>query len=73
MVLAACDSAAEVSYAGDASLLGFVSALLARGTAGLVASVLAVPDAEAVPLMSALHRRVAASGDADLGTPQRAR
>ena len=33
VVLAACDSAADVSFDGD-ELLGFVSALLARGTAG---------------------------------------
>ncbi len=59
VVLAACDSAADVSYDGD-ELLGFVSALLARGTAGLVASVVAVGDVEAVPLMRALHERVAA-------------
>ena len=59
VVLAACDSAADVSYAGD-ELVGFVSALLARGTAGLVASVVAVPDVEAVGLMRAMHRRIAA-------------
>jgi hypothetical protein len=58
-VLASCDSAADVSYAGN-ELVGFVSALLARGTAGLVASVVAVPDSEAVPLMGALHGRLAA-------------
>jgi hypothetical protein len=59
VVLAACDSAADVAYAGD-ELLGFVSALLARGTAGLVASTVAVGDTEAVPLMRALHERIAA-------------
>jgi tetratricopeptide (TPR) repeat protein len=58
VVLASCDSAADVSYAGD-ELVGFVTALLARGTAGLVGSVVVVPDAEAVPLMRGLHRRVA--------------
>nr|WP_239029349.1 CHAT domain-containing protein [Pseudonocardia acidicola] len=59
IVLAACDSAADVSYAGD-ELLGFAAALLARGTAGLVASVVAVGDREAVGLMRALHERLAA-------------
>lgn len=59
VVLAACDSAADVAYAGD-ELLGFVSALLARGTVGLVASVVAVGDTEAVPLMTGLHERIAA-------------
>ena len=55
MILAACDTAAGVSYAGD-ELLGFVSALIARGTAGLIASAVAVPDLEAVSLMRALHQ-----------------
>ncbi|WP_214407725.1 CHAT domain-containing protein, partial [Pseudonocardia lacus] len=59
VVLASCDSAADVSYAGE-ELVGFVSALLARGTAGVVASVVVVPDGEAVPLMRALHGRLAA-------------
>jgi tetratricopeptide (TPR) repeat protein len=58
IVLAACDSAADVAYAGD-ELLGFVGALLARGTAGLVASVVAVGDVEAVELMGALHAELA--------------
>jgi tetratricopeptide (TPR) repeat protein len=57
VVLAACDSAADVSFAGD-ELLGFVSALLARGTAGLVASVVQVGDVEAVDLMRGLHERL---------------
>ena len=34
---------------------GPVSALLARGTTGLVASVVPVPDLDAVPLMQSLH------------------
>lgn len=59
VVLAACDSAADVSYDGD-ELLGFVSALLARGTVGLVASVVAVGDVEAVELMQGLHRGLVA-------------
>jgi len=58
VVLAACDSAAEVGFDGD-ELLGFVSALLARGTAGLVASVVEVGDVEAVDLMRGLHQRLA--------------
>jgi tetratricopeptide (TPR) repeat protein len=55
MILAACDSAAGVSYAGD-ELLGFVSALIARGTAGLIASAVMVPDLEAISLMSSVHQ-----------------
>lgn len=59
VVLASCDSAADVSYDGD-ELVGFVGALLARGTAGLVASVVAVGDVESVALMGALHDGLAA-------------
>jgi CHAT domain len=51
IVLAACDSAADVAYGGE-ELVGFVSAPLARGTAGVVAGVVAVGDAEAVELMT---------------------
>jgi tetratricopeptide (TPR) repeat protein len=58
IILAACDSAADVGYAGD-EMLGFVSALMARGTAGLVASMVMVPDVESVSLMRALHERTA--------------
>lgn len=55
MVLAACDSGVGVGYEGN-EMLGFVSALFAGGTAGLVASTLVVPDIDTVPLMCALHR-----------------
>jgi len=54
IVLAACDSAADVNMPGD-ELLGFVSALLSRGTTGLVASVVAVADVASIELMTALH------------------
>lgn len=54
VVLAACDSAAGVSYAGD-EVLGFVGALMARGSVGLAASVARVGDVEAVELNTALH------------------
>jgi tetratricopeptide (TPR) repeat protein len=57
LILAACESGAQVSYAGD-EVLGFVSALLARGTAGILASTAVVPDVEAVGLMTAVHRRL---------------
>jgi len=57
MVLAACDSAVGTAYEGN-EVLGFVSALMARGTCGLVASIVVVPDAAAVPLMRGLHRRI---------------
>jgi tetratricopeptide (TPR) repeat protein len=58
LVLASCQSGADVAYAGD-EVVGFISSLLARGTAGVVASVAAVPDVAAVDLMVALHERLA--------------
>ena len=57
MVLAACDSAVGTAYEGN-EVLGFVSALMARGTRGLVASIVPVSDAASVALMSELHRQV---------------
>jgi CHAT domain-containing protein len=57
LILASCESGADVSYAGD-EVVGFVSALLARGTAGVLASTTTVPDLDAVPLMQAVHRRL---------------
>ncbi len=59
MVLASCDSAADVSYEGN-EVLGFVSALMARGTGALVASIVVVPDQASVPLMKVLHTRILA-------------
>jgi CHAT domain-containing protein len=58
LVLAACESGTHVSYAGN-EVLGFVSALLARGTAGILASMANVPDVDAVDLMTAVHDRLA--------------
>jgi tetratricopeptide (TPR) repeat protein len=58
LVLASCQSGADVAYAGD-EVLGFISSLLARGTAGVVASVAAVPDVAAVDVMYALHEQLA--------------
>jgi CHAT domain-containing protein len=54
LVLASCQSGADVSYAGD-EVVGFIGSVLARGTAGVVASVAAVPDVAAADLMVALH------------------
>lgn len=58
IVLASCESGASVRYDGD-ELLGFVGALIARGTVAVVASAVLVPDVESVPLMAALHGQVA--------------
>jgi CHAT domain-containing protein len=57
MVLSSCDSG-RGSTAGADELLGLVSALMPLGMAGLVASVVPVNDAAAVPLMAALHRHL---------------
>jgi len=57
IVLSACSLGADTTYAGD-ELVGFVSALFARGTAGLLASCVPVSDAAVVPLMCAVHTRL---------------
>jgi tetratricopeptide (TPR) repeat protein len=54
LVLASCESGSQVSYGSD-EVLGLVSALLARGTAGILASTTVVPDVEAAGLMAAVH------------------
>jgi tetratricopeptide (TPR) repeat protein len=57
MVLAACESGSDATYDGN-EMLGFVSTLIARGTAGLVASTVVVPDWDVMPLMCSLHEGV---------------
>lgn len=59
VVLASCDSGRSVVCTGD-ELLGLSATFMALGTAQLVASVLAVPDAETAPLMVAFHRGLVA-------------
>jgi CHAT domain-containing protein len=54
VILAACDSGVERSYKGG-EVLGFVSTMMARGTAGLVTPGLPIPDGASVDLMTALH------------------
>jgi tetratricopeptide (TPR) repeat protein len=61
MVLAACHSGVERQYEGD-EVLGFVSALMARGTAAVVASVVSVPDAACSAAMPVLHDSVSRGG-----------
>ncbi|MBB2921587.1 CHAT domain-containing protein [Cellulomonas cellasea] len=57
VVLAACDTAQSAVVAGG-EILGFTAALLAGGTATLVAPVVPVPDAQTVALMVAYHREL---------------
>ena len=57
VVLAACDAAADVTYSGG-ELLGFVSALIARGTAGVLGSLRLVPDEATGSLMLRVHERL---------------
>jgi tetratricopeptide (TPR) repeat protein len=54
IVLAACRSGSGTSYEGNESL-GFVNTLLARGTAGVVASSADIPDHTVTPLLRLLH------------------
>lgn len=57
LVLSSCDSGLAAPAGAD-ELLGIASSLVPLGTAGIVASVVPVNDAAAVPLMLALHRRL---------------
>jgi CHAT domain-containing protein len=59
VVLAACDTASDRAYDGD-EIVGFVAALLSRGTRGLVASTVVVPDVASVRLMTRLHGELVA-------------
>jgi tetratricopeptide (TPR) repeat protein len=57
MILAACDSGAERNYEGD-EVLGFVSATMAHGTAGVVASCIPLPDGASIAVMTGLHQSI---------------
>lgn len=58
VVLAACDVGRSAVRAGD-EIMGLSATFLAMGTRHVIASVVPVPDAETVPLMIALHERLA--------------
>jgi CHAT domain-containing protein len=58
VVLSACDAGRAQAVTGE-EVLGFGAALLAAGTATVVAPVVQVSDAATVPLMEAFHRAVA--------------
>jgi tetratricopeptide (TPR) repeat protein len=57
VILAACESGNDVSYEGN-EVLGFVSTLMAKGTAGVLASSVLVPDEDLLSLMTALHSAI---------------
>jgi tetratricopeptide (TPR) repeat protein len=57
VILAACESGNDVSVEGN-EMLGFVSTLMARGTAGVLASSVVVPDEDLLSLMTALHTAI---------------
>lgn len=57
VVLAACESGSDVTYDGN-EMLGFVSTLMAKGAAGVLASSVVVPDQDVAPLMTALHAAI---------------
>jgi tetratricopeptide (TPR) repeat protein len=59
MVLASCDAGLAEIRPGD-ELMGLSAALLAQGTAALVAPLLPVPDAATRPTMLALHQAMRA-------------
>jgi tetratricopeptide (TPR) repeat protein len=59
LVLSACESGRSAVRPGD-ELMGLAAAVLALGTATLVASVVPVPDAATRPLMVDLHTRLRA-------------
>jgi CHAT domain-containing protein len=57
VILAACESGNDVSFDGN-EVLGFVSTLMARGAAGVLASSVIVPDEDLLALMTAFHRAI---------------
>ncbi|MET1059934.1 MAG: CHAT domain-containing tetratricopeptide repeat protein [Nocardioides sp.] len=63
VILAACEASADIAYTGG-ELLGFVSALIARGTAGVLGSIQLVPDEAAAEFMLRVHERL--RGDSTL-------
>ena len=57
VVLAACEASADIAYTGG-ELLGFVSALIARGTAGVLGSIQLVPDEATAQFMLRVHEHL---------------
>ena len=57
VVLASCDSGAQQPYGGS-EMLGFVSALMSNGSAGIAAAEVPIPDGACVGAMTVLHQRI---------------
>ena len=72
VVLAACEASADVAYTGG-ELLGFVSALIARGTAGVLGSIQLVPDEATAQSCSASTNSLPRRGDPGRGAAPRPR
>jgi len=71
LVLSSCDSGV-LAPSGANELLGLASSLLPLGTAGIIAAVVTLNDAAAVPVMQDVHRRLRA-GDSLAEAIQRVR
>jgi CHAT domain-containing protein len=57
MVLASCNSGTQQTYDGD-EVLGFASAMMCNGSAGIVAAEMPIPDDACAAAMSVLHHRI---------------
>lgn len=79
VLLSACEAGSDLAVPGNETI-GFVSALMARGTAGVLGSLLLAPDIETGGLMERVHRQLlggatlavalhAAREDLDLADP----
>jgi CHAT domain-containing protein len=72
VILAACETGRPVVYAGD-ELLGLAASFLSQGAQHVIASVVPIPDAQTVSLMTAFHQLLAAGHSVadSLGRAQR--
>ena len=57
VVLASCNSGAQQPYEGN-EVLGFVSAMMSNGSAGIVAAEMPIPDGACAASMTVLHQRI---------------
>jgi tetratricopeptide (TPR) repeat protein len=57
VVLASCNSGTQQAYEGN-EVLGFVSAMLSSGSAGIVAAEMPIPDGASAGAMTVLHRHI---------------